>query len=31
MINQKCMSRTKIFDVNNNEPVFYHYSIKINK
>ena len=31
MINQKCMSRPKIINVNNNEPVFYPYSIKINK
>ena len=31
MINQKCMSRPKIIDVNANEPVFYPYSIKINK
>ena len=31
MINQKCMSGPKIIDVNNNEPVFYPYSIKINK
>ena len=31
MINQKRMSRPKIIDVNANEPVFYPYSIKINK
>ena len=31
MINQKCMCRPKIIDVNNNEPVFYPYSIKVNK
>ena len=31
MINQKCMSRQKIIDVNNNEPVFNTYSIKVNK
>ena len=31
MINQKCMSKPKIIDVNNNEPVFYPYSIKVNK
>ena len=31
MINQKCMSRPKIIDVNANEPVFYPYSIKVNK
>ena len=31
MNNQKCMSRPKIIDLNANEPVFYPYSIKINK
>ena len=31
MINQKCMSRPKIIDINNNEPVFYPYSINVNK
>ena len=31
MINQKCMSRPKIVDVNANEPAFYPYSIKVNK
>ena len=31
MINQKCMSRPKIIDINANEPVFYPYSIKVNK
>ena len=30
-VNQKCMSRPKIIDVSNNEPVFYSYSIKVNK
>ena len=30
-VNQKCMSRHKIIDVNNNEPIFYPYSIKVNK
>ena len=30
-VNQKCMSRPKIIDVNINEPVFYPYSIKVNK
>ena len=30
-VNQKCISRPKIIDVNNNEPVFYPYSIKVNK
>ena len=31
MINQKSMSIPKITDINANEPVFYPYSIKINK
>ena len=31
MNNQECKARTKIIDVNNNEPVFYPYSIKVNK
>ena len=31
MINQKCMSRPKIVDINNNEPVFYPYFIRLNK
>ena len=31
MNNQECKARPKIIDVNNNEPVFYPYSIKINK
>ena len=31
MNNQKCMSRPKIIDLNPNEPVFFSYSIKINK
>ena len=31
MINQKCLSRPKVVDVNANEPVFYPYSVKINK
>ena len=31
MINQKCTSRPKIIETNANEPVFYPYSIKINK
>ena len=31
MINQKCMSRPKIINVNNDEPVFYPYSIRVNK
>ena len=31
MNNQECKARPKIIDVNNNEPVFHPYSIKINK
>ena len=31
MNNQECKARMKIIDVNNNEPVFYPYSIKVNK
>ena len=31
MINQKYMPRPKIIAVNTNEPIFYLYSIKINK
>ena len=31
VVNQKCMSRPKIIDINANEPVFYPYSIKVNK
>ena len=31
MNNQERKARPKIIDVNNNEPVFYPYSIKINK
>ena len=33
MINQKCMSRPKIIDVNSDtgEPVFHPYSVKVNK
>ena len=31
MNNQKCKARPKIINVNNNEPVFYPYSIKVNK
>ena len=31
MNNQTCKARPKITDVNNNEPVFYPYSIKVNK
>ena len=29
--NQECKARPKIIDVNKNEPVFYLYSIKVNK
>ena len=31
VVNQKCMSRTKIININANEPIFYPYSIKVNK
>ena len=31
MSNQECKARPKIIDVNNNELVFYSYSIKVNK
>ena len=31
MNNQECKTRTKIIDANNNEPMFYPYSIKVNK
>ena len=31
MNNQKCKSRPKIINVNNNEPVFYPYFIKVNQ
>ena len=31
MNNQECKIRTKIIDVNNNEPVFYPFSIRVNK
>ena len=31
MINQKCMPRPKRIDVNSNDPIFYPYSIKVNK
>ena len=29
--NQECRTRTKIININNNEPVFYPFSIKVNK
>ena len=31
VVNQKCISRPKILDINPNEPVFYPYNIKVNK
>ena len=31
MNNQECKIRIKIIGINNNEPLFYSYSIKINK
>ena len=31
MNNQECKARPKIIDVNKNEPIFYPYSIKVNK
>ena len=31
MNNQECKARPKIIDVNNNEPIFCPYSIKVNK
>ena len=31
VINEKCMLRPKIIDLNKNVPVFYPYSIKVNK
>ena len=31
MNNQECKARPKIIDINNNEPVFYPYSIKVSK
>ena len=29
--NHKCTTRTKIIHINNNEPMFYPFSIKVNK
>ena len=29
--NQECKTRTKAININNNEPVFYPFSIKVNK
>ena len=31
MTNQECKIRTKIININNNEPVFHHFSFKVNK
>ena len=31
MINQECKTRTKIVNVNSNNPIFYLFSIKISK
>ena len=31
MNNQECRTRTKIIDINNDEPVFHPCSIKVNK
>ena len=31
MNNQECKIRAKIIDINNNEPVFYPFSISVNK
>ena len=31
MNNQECEAKTKIIDINTNKPVFYPYSIKVNK
>ena len=31
MKNQECKTRTKIIDINTNEPMFYPFSIKVNK
>ena len=31
MNNQECRTKTKIINTNNNEPVFYPFSIKVNK
>ena len=29
--NQECKARPKIIDVSSNDPIFYPYSIKVNK
>ena len=31
MNNRECRTRTKIININNNDPVFYPFSIKVNK
>ena len=31
MNNQECKIRTKIIDINNNEPLFYPFSSSVNK
>ena len=31
MNNQECKTRTKIININNNEPMFYPFSIKVSK
>ena len=31
MNNQECKVRTKIININNNEPLFYPFSVKVNK
>ena len=31
MNNQECKTRVKIIDINNNEPMFYPFGIKVNK
>ena len=31
MKNEECKIRSKIIDVNNGEPLFYHFSIEVNK
>ena len=31
MDNQECKVRTKIININNNEPLFYPYNIEVNR
>ena len=31
MNNQECKIKTKIININNNEPLFYPYSIEVNR